>query len=785
MLASMQTLPCPFRRRAFSPVELAAKAMHSGLGPIAAMLSMALCGTVQAQHAETVQDGAAPQQVVVSASRYAQVISDLPLSVDVIGSWRLEEEQIQDIRDVARTLPNVSVKRAPARFSVTGRGNSVGSDGNAGFSIRGQGGNRVIMLADGVRLPRSYIVGSNAFGRDAVALGLLKRIEIVRGPTSALYGSDGLAGLVNFISLEPADFLGGGADPEKSLGGRVWLSHGSDDDETSVGATLAGRVSERAEWLITAARNRANALENMGRNDTADVDRTTPNPQQSSGTSLLGKLVWRPGAGQRHVLTLEHVSKDNEVELLSSRAKPPFTGTAAQQAALVVDEDAAKTMQRNRATWDARFAIQTAWADNLQATATWQDSAARDKGRTLRNDGGLRLRDISYDERAWQATLQADKSMKLSDQWSQTLTYGIDAVRTDISSFADGSDPAPLPPFVPKKYFPDTRDSAQALYVQSEISDGRWSITPGVRFDRFSLKVLSQDGYFPTVSATPGTSLSGSATSPKLGVLWRASPTWALFANAASGFRAPEGQQVNSALEVSTARLLPNPDLKPEESRNFELGARARLGGLSLDMAVFQSRYDQLIVEKKNLGTANGAPATTSNPTLFQTVNVERATISGFELKGQMAWGTAVGGQWSSPFSYGRTRGTDDTTGLKLNHIDPATWHMGLRYATGNWHAQLDVFHQSAKRPSDLGNVSVGNPPNVGTQFTIPAATTLDLSGQWRIRKGLRLNLAAVNLTDQKYWHWSDVQGLRTVPDLADAYTQPGRHFKVSLVAEF
>ena len=307
------------------------------LSPVMAMLSMALCATVQAQQAEAVPDGAAPQQVVVSASRYAQVISDLPLSVDVIGSWRLEEEQIQDIRDVARTLPNVSVKRAPARFSVTGRGNPVGSDGNAGFSIRGQGGNRVIMLADGVRLPRSYIVGSNAFGRDAVALGLLKRIEIVRGPTSALYGSDGLAGLVNFISLEPAELLGGGADPEKSLGGRVWLSHGSDDDETSVGATLTGRVSERAEWPITAARNRANALENMGRNDTADVDRTTPNPQQSSGTSLLGKLVWRPGAGQRHVLTLEHVSKDNEVELLSSRAKPPFTGTAAQQAVLVVD----------------------------------------------------------------------------------------------------------------------------------------------------------------------------------------------------------------------------------------------------------------------------------------------------------------------------------------------------------------------------------------------------------------------------------------------------------------
>ncbi|MBV5333834.1 TonB-dependent receptor plug domain-containing protein, partial [bacterium] len=88
-----------------------------------------------------------------------------------------------------------------ARFSVTGRGNATGADGNAGFTIRGQGGNRVIMLVDGVRLPRSYLNGSNAFGRDTVSLALLKQVEIIRGPSSALYGSDGLAGLVNFITL--------------------------------------------------------------------------------------------------------------------------------------------------------------------------------------------------------------------------------------------------------------------------------------------------------------------------------------------------------------------------------------------------------------------------------------------------------------------------------------------------------------------------------------------------------------------------------------------------------
>jgi hemoglobin/transferrin/lactoferrin receptor protein len=75
-------------------------------------------------------------------------------------------------------------------------------------------------------------------------------------------------------------------------------------------------------------------------------------------------------------------------------------------------------------------------------------------------------------------------------------------------------------------------------------------------------------------------------------------------------------------------------------------------------------------------------------------------------------------------------------------------------------------------------------------QFLTPAATTLDVHGQWRVRKDLRLNFGVSNLTDQKYWNWSDVQGVAANPTapllpVVDAYTQPGRHVNLSLVADF
>lgn len=141
--------------------------------------------------------------------------------------------QISDIRDVARELPNVSVQRAPARFTI---GAQTGRDGSAGFKIRGLDGNRVLMPVDGVRQPCSYLFQSeSAVGRDVVDIGLVKRIEVVRGPTSALYGSDGIAGMVNFITKDPADFLRDG----KTLGGQARIGYEGDvDGVSSTQATL-------------------------------------------------------------------------------------------------------------------------------------------------------------------------------------------------------------------------------------------------------------------------------------------------------------------------------------------------------------------------------------------------------------------------------------------------------------------------------------------------------------------------------------------------------------------
>lgn len=723
---------------------------------------------------------AALQTVVVSGSRSEQLRDDLPLSMDVVTASDMEDAQISDIRDLARSLPNVSVKHAPARYNVTGAGNTTGRDGNAGFNVRGQDGNRVLILVDGVRLPRSYINGNNAFGRDAVSLELLRRVELVRGPSSVLYGSDGLAGMVNFITLEPTDLLRKSGTVVQERGGKLLYSYTGDDQGHGLAATLAGRLHPQWQWLLSATVRRAQGTDNMGSNDAANVDRTTPNPQTDQRNAVLGKLVFTSGAAGRQVLTLEHSEKNSDAQLLSSRAKAPLT------AASVVDEQARQEQSRDRLSWDARYKIDSSIADHWQASLTRQVSSAQDNGHTTRNDGGVRLRDTRYAESAWATSVQAQKRTPLGAGWTQNISYGLDLTQTDITSWFGGFDPKPLPAYVAKKYFPDTRDSMSGLYLQGEWSQALWVVTTGVRWERFGLRVLTQDGFSPP-APTPGRTLTGSNVSPKLGVLYRLNENWSGFVNYASGFRAPNATQINGFVENPTpttfVKLLSNPELRPETSSNLELGLRGRADRWQWDAAVFSGRFHDLIVDKKPLGGAG----TSASPLLFQTVNVSRARIEGFELKGQVDWGDWAGLSWNSTLAYGQARGTDLGTGLPLNGIDPAKAVVGIKASSALWDLGLTLTRHEAKREADLDSPYLpkpATPPRV-RQFTVPASTTVDVHGQWRLAPDLRVNVAVINLTDRKLWLWSDVQGLAASSTALDAYSQPGRHVNVSVVKQF
>lgn len=699
--------------------------------------------------------------VVVTGSRSERTLREVPASAQVIDAATMEARQLDDIRELADTVPNVTVERRSNRMTIN---SADGRGGNTGFNIRGLDGNRVLMLVDGVRMPRSY--GFGASSRDNVDFGLIERVEIIKGPSSALYGSDGIGGVVQFFTRTPASYLRDG----RSFGGQAGIGWDGDNRSLRAGATLAGQAGPSVQWLLSGSALKGHELDNRGSQDGLGPSRTRPNPEDTRDTALLGKLVWQPSAAQTHTFSLEHVDKRDDLRLLSQY------GAASARVTLL--EAAGRTdNQRNRLSWQARYQLDAPWVDTLRTTLAHQRLRSLEHYENTRQGAPGQVRDALDHETLWQAGVQVEKLLR-SGPLAHKLAYGIDWSRTAADNLQTGVTP-PAGERFPLKRFPDTRETALGVFVQNEIIGDGWSITPGLRWDRYRI-AADAAGFSGTA-----TSKSGSALSPRLGATLDLARDWTLYGQWATGFRTPGADQLNRFFENPTSHYMtvPNPGLKPEKAQHLEFGIKGEGEHWRLESAVFHGRYRDFIVDSEHVG-GTGRPG---DPLVFQSINVGRASISGFEIAGEYRLRNVAGGTLAFPAAFGMARGRDRQTRTPIDTIQPARLNLGVRYARPDWMLRLDMTHRWAKKASDVAAAS--DPRASRTPFLPGTSTTFDLSGQWHLARHahgeVRLNAAVRNLTNRKYWRWSDVQGLASDLSILDAWSQPGRSFHASLVATF
>lgn len=143
---------------------------------------------------------------------------------------------MHDLKELFRYEPGITVTSGFGRFGI------------GDIRVRGLGGNRVRIQTDGIVVPDAFSIGSfsNA-NRNFVDLETVKRVEVVRGPTSSLYGSDALGGTVAFVTRDPEDYLSG--DKRSHVG--VKLGFDGAWDGRFAGATVA-QAGERWSGMLAA-----------------------------------------------------------------------------------------------------------------------------------------------------------------------------------------------------------------------------------------------------------------------------------------------------------------------------------------------------------------------------------------------------------------------------------------------------------------------------------------------------------------------------------------------------
>jgi outer membrane receptor protein involved in Fe transport len=194
---------------------------------IAILAAVGANGSAQAQDAAAVTSGEpAMEDIIVTGSRIARTGFTAPTPVTVIGAERIETLAATNVGDVLNQVPAFRATSSPSTAGV-----SIGAGGARTVDLRGLGAPRTLVLVDGRRFVQSTAEGT--VDTNLIPSILIDRIEVVTGGASAAYGSDAVAGVVNFILNKKLDGLRGSI--------QQGISERGDDRETLV--SLAGGTS--------------------------------------------------------------------------------------------------------------------------------------------------------------------------------------------------------------------------------------------------------------------------------------------------------------------------------------------------------------------------------------------------------------------------------------------------------------------------------------------------------------------------------------------------------------
>ncbi|MDD5445583.1 MAG: TonB-dependent receptor, partial [Pseudomonas fluorescens] len=482
------------------------------------------------------------QQVTISATRNEQDVSSVPSTVTVQDRQALDRQNVNTLRELVRYEPNVSVGGAGTRAS------------NAGYNIRGIDGDRILTQVDGVEVPDNFFNGPYAkTRRNYVDPEIVKRVEILRGPASALYGSSAIGGAVSYFTLDPDDII----KPGQDVGARLKTGYSSADDSWLTSGTVAGRVQD-VDGLLHLSQRNGHEMESYDGNNATGLARTGANPEDARTTNVLAKLGWNYGDDNRLGLTYEKFKDDRDVNLKNA-VGGPFTGGRGFN--FYRARSGNDTITRERFGIENRFALDSPIADHIKTRLNYQIAKTDQTTAEIYQPSRrvLRTRETLYEEKQWVFDAQLDKAFSLGETDHQ-MTYGTTLKQQKVTGSREGAAsclaigggctaigaPSPSAGDSVKKSsdFPDPTINTYSVFAQDQISWNNWTFLPGLRYDYTQLKPHITQEFLNTVAADgQGTVSDENKTwhkvSPKFGLTYALTDNYTWYGQYAEGFRTP------------------------------------------------------------------------------------------------------------------------------------------------------------------------------------------------------------------------------------------------------
>ncbi|MHA2936999.1 TonB-dependent hemoglobin/transferrin/lactoferrin family receptor [Vibrio sp. RC27] len=686
------------------------------------------------------------EEVVVTATRTEQTKKDVSSSITTVSSETLDKNLVGDLKQALTYSPGVDAIGS-GRFGISG------------INIRGVEESRVKMMVDGVQQPSSYNPGSTEQRKypNTIEVDTLQSIEVNKGPSSTLYGSDALGGVVLMRTKNPEDLLITDEN-EHRFGVKTGYASASDEFKTTLSWAMR---KDKLETLLMATYSQGHETETHSSGlDVEGTERGAANPADKQVSNLLGKAFYQVNDTHRIGVTLEyynHQYDEDELNYNGVSLGPQFTYT---------DNYNEDVNERFRIGFEHNMLMNSAYADSLDWSIDYQDSRSLSKNYDTTPLYGFRMRERDSSDKSIQLNAQLSKLIIASNS-SHEITYGANYVGNDFSldntdHFYDLGTESPGSTSIP-----DATVTQLGVFVQDQayLMDDRLVLTAGLRYDSFTADPSTDAGYSTEFDKNEDSAITG-----KLGSVYHLNQQLSLFGQISQGFKAPTVYDLYYSYNQG-AVFEANPDLKAERSTAYEIGLRGEYNSTSFEVATFYNDYTDFITQEIT-GQDGGRD-------VYTKMNLDEVEIYGIEFGSKVRLDQA----FSAPEgSYARLSvayldGQDKKTKSSLDSVAPLTSVVGFGLDRESYGTALNVKWVATKDEWQ-------SEENVDA----PSYTTVDLTAYYRPMNDLTVTAGLFNAFDEKYWLYSDLSG-RTGSGFnlnsIDSVSQPGRNWGVSVDYQF
>ena len=586
-----------------------------GLVCAAVLICASLPAAAQAPPDSTDPDSTAYEldPLVVTATRLGTTTDLLAVSVNLVGRAEVRDQPNRLLLDALAAEPGVLVQQTTA--------------GQGAAFVRALTGSQVLLMVDGVRLNNGTFRQGPSQYLSSVDPEIMERMEVVRGASSTLYGSDAMGGVINVITRRAADVL----DP-----GQRWVAEGS---YTFDGATDGSRV--RAS-TAAAFPDFMSGLEFLGGGSVASWSHLQPggglphqDPTSYDQWSGDFRLDLQATQRLRVEMAAQHSEQSNvpRYDRYVDFRAPGLPGGGVGRNALYLFEPQDRSLARLKGT----LATDRPWMSTLDVQMSWQ---VQREGRAIRGQSmregiltpSARINHVADDVRSVALDVQAQAirgdgrggvtyglemwdNVTRSHGWEEDLVTG-----AETSSFRWSSGEP-----ISTGRFPDgSRFGGAALYAFADEAWGALRIQVGGRASLYRTSARVGDSYGGDVDSRFG-NVTGEA-----GFVYRASEAVSLRARVAQAFRAPNIYDLTLVGDVPGGIALPNPDLGPEHSYTLETGANWARGPWRTELTVFRIGINDLL--DRTYGTFQGRSTHGPDQLPILTIqNIGSAIIDGIE----------------------------------------------------------------------------------------------------------------------------------------------------------